>query len=61
MTEYTDRPPRKNLAQAIATRDIVLLRKIAAERKELTDQQRQGLTFVADLFDRAADRRRAHA
>lgn len=52
--DYLEGVPRRNLPQAIAAGDTTLLRRIAVERKMLTDQQRQALTFVADLLDRPA-------
>ncbi len=55
------KPGQSVIEMALAARDTGLLRKIAAERKGLTDQQRQALMLVADLLDRAADRRGGQA
>jgi hypothetical protein len=52
--DYLEGSPRRNLPQAIEAGDTTLLRKIAVQRKSLTDQQRQALTLVADLLDRPA-------
>ncbi len=49
-----DIPGRTIIEAALADRDTGLLRKIAAERKGLTDQQRRALLLVADLLDDAA-------
>ncbi len=56
-----ERPGQSIIQAAIEARDTALLRKIAAERKGLTDQQRQALLLVADLLDRAVKKRGAHA
>lgn len=42
------------LSAAIADRDTRLLRNIAAEQNDLSDQQRQALLLMANIFDRAA-------
>ncbi len=48
----SDGPPGRSLIEAaLAARDTQLLRAIAAERKGLTDQQRQALLLVADILD----------
>ena len=52
-----EKPGQETIEAALAARDTALLRRIAAERKGLTDQQRHALTLVADLLDRAADKR----
>ncbi len=46
-----DTPGRSIIEAALADRDTTLLRKIAAERKGLTDQQRRGLLLLAELLD----------
>jgi hypothetical protein len=56
-----DKPGKSIIEAALAERDTGLLRKIAAERKGLTDQQRRALLLVADLLDGAAKGRAAHA
>ena len=56
-----DKPGQSTIEAALETRDSGLLRKIALERKGLTDEQRNALTLVADLLDRAADKRGGHA
>ncbi len=52
-----DRPgpkPGQSIVElALAARDTALLRKIATERKGLTDQQRQALLLMADMLDQA--------
>jgi len=50
MTERTDKPGRHIVESAITTRDAGLLRKVAMERKDLNDQQRDALLLVADLL-----------
>lgn len=55
MTEATEKPGRHVVESAIAARDVGLLRKIAAERKDLDDQQRYALSLVADLLAGLAD------
>lgn len=57
MSDFAEKPGQTTIEAALAARDTGLLRKIAAERKGLTDQQRNALTLVADLLDRAADKR----
>ncbi len=52
-----DIPGRTIIEAALADRDTGLLRKIAVERKGLTDQQRRALLLVADLLDDAAAHR----
>jgi hypothetical protein len=61
VTDSSDKPGRHSIEAALASRDTGLLRKIAAERKGLTDQQRNALLLVADLLDRAADKRGGQA
>ncbi len=56
-----DKPGKSIIQAALAERDTGLLRKIAAERKGLTDQQRQALLLVADLLDGYVARKAAHA
>ncbi len=51
MTESSERPGQSTIEAALATRDTALLRKIAAERKGLTEQQRQALFFIAEMLD----------
>lgn len=51
MTERPDTPGRHIVESAIATQDGSLLRKIALERKDLNNQQRDALLLVADLLD----------
>ncbi len=48
---------RSIIEAALAAHDTPLLRSIAAERRGLTDQQRQALLLVADLLDRTVDKR----
>lgn len=48
------RPGKSIIEAAFVSRDTRLLRAIAAERKGLTDQERQALLLLADLLDRAA-------
>jgi hypothetical protein len=47
-----DAPGRTLIEAAIAERDTGLLRKIAAERKGLNDEQRRALLLLADLLER---------
>ncbi len=47
-----DTPGRSIIEAAIGEKDTALLRKIAAERKGLRDEQRRALLLVADLLDR---------
>jgi hypothetical protein len=61
MSASPDKPGKGIIEAALAARDTSLLRKIAAERKGLTEQQRQALGLVADLLDRAADKRGGQA
>jgi len=61
VTDSSSRPGQNTIEAALAARDTSLLRKIAAERKGLTDQQRDALKLVADLLDRAADKRGGQA
>ncbi len=61
MSGPSPKPGQGIIELAFAARDTDLLRKIAAERKGLTDQQRQALLLVADLLDRAADKRAGDA
>ncbi len=61
MDRPSPKPGQSIIELAFAARDTGLLRKIAAERKGLTDQQRQALMLVADLLDRAADKRGGQA
>jgi hypothetical protein len=49
------------LTAALADRDTRLLRNIAAGQKGLSNQQRQALLLMADIFDRAAGREGRHA
>jgi len=49
-------PGQHTIAAAITARDTPLLRKIAKERKDLTDQQREALALVADLLEEAGKR-----
>ncbi len=56
-----DKPGKSIIEAALAERDTGLLRKIAAERRGLTDQQRKALLLLADLLDGAAKQRAAHA
>ena len=58
---HPDKPGQHTIEAALAARDTALLRKIAAERTGLTDQQRDALRLVADLLDRAADKRGGQA
>ncbi len=55
MTERSQKPGRHVVESAIAARDVGLLRKIAAERKDLDDRQRDALSLVADLLARLAN------
>ncbi len=55
---FADQPGRSIVEAALASRDVALLRGIAAERKGLTDQQRSALLLVADLLERRAPGRR---
>jgi hypothetical protein len=61
VTDFGNKPGQSTIETALAARDTGLLRKIAAERKGLTEQQRNALTLVADLLDRAADKRGGQA
>ncbi len=54
------KPGQSIIELALVARDTSLLRKIAAERKGLTDEQRQALMLVADLLD-GADKRGCEA
>ena len=54
MSDSRDNPGQGIIEAALASRDTGLLRRIAAVRMGLTDQQRQALRPVADLLDRAA-------
>ncbi len=42
------------LSAALADRDSRLLRNIAAQQKDPSDQQGQALLLMANMFDRAA-------
>lgn len=53
-----DVPGRSTIEAAIAEKDTVLLRKIAAERKGLRDDQRRALLLVADLLGQERKRNR---
>jgi hypothetical protein len=57
----SDKPGRSTIDAALAARDTGLLRKIATDRKGLTEEQRSALMLVADLLDRAADKRGGNA
>ncbi len=57
----TDHPGRGVIEAALAEHDTALLRRIAAERKGLTDQQRRALLLLADLLDGVAERRGRHS
>lgn len=61
MSESRDKPGQGIIETALAARDTSLLRQIAKKRKGLTDQQRQALLLVADLLDRAVDKRGGQA
>jgi len=61
VTDSPHKPGQSTIEAALAARDTGLLRKIAAERKGLTDQQRNALLLVADLLERAADKRGGQA
>ncbi len=50
-------PGQNTIEAAFLARNSGLLREIAAERKGLTDQQRNALKLLADLIDRAVERR----
>ena len=52
----SDKPGQSTIEAALAAGDTALLRKLASERKGLTDQQRSALLLVADLLDRAGSR-----
>ncbi len=55
------KPGQSVIELALASRDSNLLRKIAVERKGLSDEQRNALKLVADLLDRATDKRGGEA
>ncbi len=57
MTDSAEKPGQSTIEAALAARDTALLRKIAAERKGLTDQQRKALLFLAEMLDYAASRK----
>jgi len=61
VTESANKPSQSVIEAALAARDSGLLRKIAAQHKGLTEQQRNALVLVADLLDRAADKRGGQA
>lgn len=61
MIEHPLKPGQSIVEAALKARDTRLLRQIAAERKGLSEQQRQALLLVADLLDRAADKRGGEA
>lgn len=61
MTEFANKPGQSIIEAALVSRDTALLRKIADERKGLSDQQRNALRLVADLLDRATDKRGGQA
>ncbi len=61
MDSANPKPGQSVIESALATRDSNLLRKIAAERKGLTDEQRNALKLVADLLDRSTDKRGGEA
>ncbi len=46
------RPGKSIIEAAFTARDTRLIRAIAAERKGLSDQQRQALLLLADILDR---------
>lgn len=51
-----EKPGQSTIEAALSSGDTRLLRKLAAERKGLTDEQRNALNLVADLLERAATR-----
>lgn len=53
MTERTEKPGRHIVECAISTHDADLLRKIAMERRDLNNQQRDAFLLLADLLDGA--------
>ncbi len=57
MDRASPKPGQSIIELALAARDTGLLRKIATERKGLTDQQRQALMLMADMLDHATDKR----
>ncbi len=54
-------PGQSIIEGALTARDTHLLRAIAAERKGLTDKQRQALLLVADILDHMAKKRDGRA
>lgn len=61
MSDARPKPGQGIIELALAAHDTDLLRKIAAERKGLTDQQRNALKLLADLLDRVADKQGGQA
>ncbi len=49
---------RHNIDAALARGDSASLRRMAAQEQDLSDQQRQVLAWIADLFDETAKQRR---
>ncbi len=56
--ESDGQPGQSIIEGALAARDTHLLRAIAAERKGLTDKQRQALLLLADLLDSPQEKSR---
>ena len=56
MSSPKPKPGQSIIESALAARDSALLRKIAAERMGLTDEQRNALKLMADLLDRSTDK-----
>ncbi len=56
LPDEQERPGKSVVEAALVEHDTVLLRKIASERKGLTDEQRRALLLVADLLDRVEKR-----
>lgn len=56
MPDSPDKPGQSTIEAALAAGDTALLRKLAMERKGLSEQQRNALLLVADLLERAGSR-----
>jgi hypothetical protein len=57
-TKQSSDSARRNIDAALARGDSASLRRIAADEKDLNDQQRQALAWIADLFDATAMQQR---
>ena len=61
MAKPPEKPGQSTIEAALTARDAALLRRIAMQRKGLTDDQRRALLLIPDMFDHAAKRAADHA